>query len=51
MYEIKDQIQVNVNNIVYKKTNYILGEEVNTFENNFANYINLKKINTYKTVI
>ena len=40
--EIKDEIQQNVECILYNKTNYILGEEISKFENNFAKYINTK---------
>ena len=40
--EIKKDIQEKVESVLYEKTNFILGEEVTTFENNFAEYIGVK---------
>jgi len=37
--EIKDEIQFKVDEIFYDKTNFILGDELSQFENNFKNYI------------
>ena len=38
---IKDEIKNAINNVL-DKNNYILGDELNTFENNFAKYITTK---------
>ena len=38
--EIKNEVQSKVEDIIYNKTNFVLGEELNEFENNFAKYIN-----------
>lgn len=40
--EIKDNIQEKIESVLFDKTNYILGEEITEFENNFAKYINVK---------
>lgn len=37
---IKQEIQTTMNKIIFKKNNFILGEELEIFENNFAKYIN-----------
>jgi len=37
---IKQEMQSTMNNIVFNQTNFILGKELELFENNFANYIN-----------
>jgi len=39
---IKEDIQNVMNTIVFKNTNFILGKELNQFENNFARYTNNK---------
>lgn len=36
---LKNQIQEKINDIFFNKTNFILGNELNVFENNFAKYI------------
>ena len=40
--EIKKDIQEKVETVLYEKTNFILGEEITKFENNFAEYIGVK---------
>lgn len=39
--EIKDEVNISINNNL-QKCNYILGDEVKLFENNFASYIGVK---------
>ena len=40
--EIKDRVQACVEKILYTNTNFILGEELTKFENNFSKYLNTK---------
>ena len=37
---IKDELTQKINNIIFDKTNFILGEELNLFEQHFSKYIN-----------
>ena len=39
---IKPEIYKVIENVIFKNTNFILGKEVEIFENNFANYISTK---------
>jgi len=38
---IKQKIQTKMNDIIFNQTNFILGKELEMFEQNFANYINV----------
>ena len=37
---LKEKINNKINDILFNKTNFILGNELNEFEKNFAEYIN-----------
>jgi dTDP-4-amino-4,6-dideoxygalactose transaminase len=39
---IKDKINDKINEIFFNKTNFIMGNDVEDFENNFSNFINTK---------
>ena len=39
---IKEELKTKMDEIMFKKTNFILGKELDTFEENFANYITTK---------
>lgn len=41
LISIKEEIENKINKIMFYKTNFILGSEVEQFENNFAKYINI----------
>ena len=38
---IKEEIKTKMNEIIFEKTNFILGDELEIFENNFAKYIDV----------
>ena len=42
LVSIKEEIKTKIDTIFFEKTNFILGDELETFENNFAKYIDVK---------
>ena len=42
LFSIKKEIEKKMNEIIFEKTNFILGNELEVFENNFSKYMDVK---------